>query len=64
MALQNEDVLATLRNIQWEQAKAHLAGMLHTYYPEYDGKGNKVPNSFEWLSAEIDKFIEGVEGGF
>jgi hypothetical protein len=54
-------VLEAMRTMAWERAKGELRSMLETFWPEYDRLANKIPNNYEALSIEINKFIEAVE---
>ena len=46
-------ILATMRAMCWERAKAELMSMLHTYHED--------PN-FEEIDEKVEKFITEIEG--
>ena len=58
----SDKTVLTLRAQAWARAKGELGAVLATYWPEWTGRNEKVPNGFEEMQARIQAFIEDVDG--
>lgn len=55
------NILESMRLMAWYRAKGELGAMLATYYPQYNTKGQKVPNGYEDTSKAIKDFIKFID---
>ncbi len=62
MSVEANDVMETMKRMEWQRAKGHLLAMLETYYSEVLPDLSRDSRAFDSMSARVNAFIAEVEG--